>query len=95
MGKWTPKAKPDILFSRVETAGGMKYVFNARLTFYPLLQERKQLLAGFGFADDRPENPVARIFRKTTNNSPRKALGREPFSPGTGRKDAPLFFFCG
>jgi hypothetical protein len=30
MGKWTPKAKPDILFSRVETAGEMKYVFNAR-----------------------------------------------------------------
>jgi hypothetical protein len=33
-------------------------------------QERKWQLADFGCADERPVNPVARIFMETANNSP-------------------------
>jgi hypothetical protein len=33
-------------------------------------QERKSPLADSGFADDRPANPVARIFKETANDSP-------------------------
>jgi hypothetical protein len=33
-------------------------------------QARKWLLAGSGFADERPANPVARIFKGTANDSP-------------------------
>jgi hypothetical protein len=44
--------------------------FTPALTFYPLPQERKWLLAGFGFADDRPAKSVARMFEKAANDSP-------------------------
>jgi len=33
-------------------------------------QERKWQLAGIGRADERPVNPVARIFMETANDSP-------------------------
>jgi hypothetical protein len=49
----------------------MKFVgYTLALTFYPLPQERKWLLGGFGFADDCPANPVARIFKDTADDSP-------------------------
>jgi hypothetical protein len=38
------------------------------LTFSP--GEKEQLLHVAGFADDRPANPVARIFKGTANDSP-------------------------
>jgi hypothetical protein len=44
--------------------------FKLALTFYPLPQERKWLLADSGFADDCPANSVARIFKQTENDSP-------------------------
>jgi hypothetical protein len=34
--------------------------FTLALTFFPLPQERKWRVAGFGFADNRPANPGAR-----------------------------------
>jgi hypothetical protein len=45
-------------------------VLTPALTFHPLPQERKSTLADSGFADDRPANPVARIFKRTENDSP-------------------------
>ena len=50
-----------------------------------LPQEKEKLRAGFGFADERPANPVARISKQTENDSPspwgegRDEGGREPF----------------
>jgi hypothetical protein len=40
------------------------------LTLNPLPQERKSPLADYGFADDRPANPVAQIFKRTADGSP-------------------------
>jgi hypothetical protein len=31
---------------------------------------KEKLLAGFGFADEHPANPVAQIFKQTENDSP-------------------------
>jgi len=52
----------------------LKRVLTLALTFYPLpAQERKWLLAGFGFADDCPANSIAgfserrRIFSLSAN----------------------------
>jgi hypothetical protein len=59
--------------------------FTPALTFYPLPPEKKWKLAGFVCADERPVNPVARIFMETANNSPspwgegRDEGGRGPF----------------
>jgi hypothetical protein len=64
MGKWTPKAKPDILFSRVGTNGEMKYGFNARPHLLSSPRGKEIAVAGFGFTDDRPANSVARFFKK-------------------------------
>jgi len=38
------------------------------LTFSP--QEKEKLLDDSGFVDERPESPVARIFKRTANNPP-------------------------
>jgi hypothetical protein len=63
----------------------LELCFTPALTFYPLPRERKWQLAGFGCADERPANPVARIFMETANDSPspwgegRVEGGREPF----------------
>jgi hypothetical protein len=55
----------------VERAGGgRKFVLTLALTFFPLPQERKPPLADSRFEDDRPANPVARIFKETANDSP-------------------------
>jgi hypothetical protein len=50
--------------------GKRNFYFTLALTFYPLPQERKRLLADSGFAGDCPTNSVARIFKETANNSP-------------------------
>ena len=44
--------------------------FTLALTLNPLPQERKSPLADSGFADDRPANSVAQIFKETAGNSP-------------------------
>ena len=65
--------------------GELDLCFTLALTFYPLPQERKWQLAGIGCVDERPANPVARIFMETANNSPspwgegRDEGGRGPF----------------
>ena len=48
----------------------MRFVFYARPHLSPLPQERKSPLADSDFADDRPANSVARIFKHTENDSP-------------------------
>jgi hypothetical protein len=50
--------------------GGMNFVLTLALTLNPLPQERKSPLADSGFADDRPANSVAQIFKETADNSP-------------------------
>jgi len=65
--------------------GWMKFVFYVRPHPGLLPQEKEKLRAGFGFADERPANPVARISKQTENDSPspwgegRDEGGREPF----------------
>jgi hypothetical protein len=48
----------------------MKFVFYARPQPDPAMREEGTAIAGFLFANDRPANPVARIFKKTENDSP-------------------------
>jgi hypothetical protein len=50
--------------------GKPNFCFTLALTLNPLPRERKSPLADSGFADDRPANPVERIFKETANNSP-------------------------
>jgi hypothetical protein len=66
--------------------------YTPALTFYPLPQERKWLLAGFGFADERPANPVARIFKATANDSP-SPWGEGRDEGGSGSNQLLLCFF--
>lgn len=77
----------------------MRFVLYVRPHLNPLPQERKQPLAAFGFADDRPANPVARFFKLTADNSPspqtgvggegRGEVARETNSARTGRGKRP------
>jgi hypothetical protein len=54
----------------MDDRGELDLCFTLALTFYPLPQERKWQLADFGCADERPTNPVARIYLETANDSP-------------------------
>jgi len=57
------------------------------LTLYPLPEERKWPLAGFGFADDHPANPASRIFKGTANDSPSQSLAHRMGEGGPAKRD--------
>jgi hypothetical protein len=52
------------------TIGGINFVLTLALILIPLCGKKEQLLHVSGYADDRPANPVARIFKKTADDSP-------------------------
>ena len=74
------------------------FVLTLALNLIPLCGKKEQLLHVSGCADDRPANPVARIFKETADDSPSpwgegrdeggresKADGAHPQTGRTGR----------
>ena len=72
---WTAGAKLDLCFTLALTFYPLPSIFTAFRRDRAEAkgeggQERKWQLAGIGRADERPVNPVARIFMETANDSP-------------------------
>jgi hypothetical protein len=67
---------------------GWNLCLTLALNLIPLCGKKEQLLHVSGCADDRPANPVARIFKETADDSPSQSLahrmGEGGRRPGEG-----------